>query len=87
MKRLFLVCVLLLPALPGCAVYPSGYGYGPAYSYPYPYSGYGYGYSYPGYLIGPPAIGFGWRPGWGPGWGHHFHGGWGGGFGGHHFRR
>lgn len=84
MKRLILICSFLLALLSGCAVYPSGYAYGPAYSYPYPYSGYGYGYGYryPGYMIGPPVLGFGWRPGWG----HHFHGGWGGGFGRHHFR-
>jgi hypothetical protein len=81
MKRLLLICLILFTVLPGCAVYTPGYGYGPGYSYPY--YGYGYGYrSYPysGYAVGPPAIGFGWRPGWGH---RHHHPGWGR-FGGHH---
>jgi hypothetical protein len=75
MKPLLCLCLILLAVLPGCAVYTPAYGYSQGSYYPSYGYGYGYGYRaypYSGYGVGPPAVGYGWRPGWG----HHHHHGW-----------
>jgi hypothetical protein len=71
MKRLIVLCTLVLLSMTGCVYYPypydgyyAGYGY---YGYGYPYSGYYYPY---GYVYPDVSLSFGFISG---GHGHHGH--------------